>query len=138
MYLSMSSGSVTYLSLLINPSARIFSSEILFRRRGAFFGFVLLASSFKNLATILRIISSAETSVSAGLLSFFSLKLSLPSWREVLPPVASTPLSSVPHHGPHDERLVQHAAAHVRDANNVIVLLGRLPVTRTTAPPRSQ
>ena len=82
MYLSIHSGSVTYLSLLINPSARIVSSEILFRRRGAFFGFVLLDSSFKNLATSLRI-SSAETFLSVDLLSFFSLES---SWREVLPP----------------------------------------------------
>ena len=45
-------------------------------------GFVLLDSSFKNLATSLRI-SSAETFLSVDLLSFFSLES---SWREVLPP----------------------------------------------------
>ena len=38
----MSSWSVTYLSLLINRNARAVSSEILSRKRGVFFGFVLL------------------------------------------------------------------------------------------------
>jgi tetrahydromethanopterin S-methyltransferase subunit F len=54
----MSSWSVTYLSLLINRNARAVSSEILSRKRGVFFGFVLLllvvvGSSFENLATSL-------------------------------------------------------------------------------------
>ncbi len=38
----MSSWSVTYVSLLINRNARAVSSEVLSRKRGVFFGFVLL------------------------------------------------------------------------------------------------
>ena len=89
MYFAMSSLSVTYLSVRINDSARIVSSESLFKRRGTFFGFVLPDKSLKNLPTILRI-SSAEIFTPDGLFSFFSLEFSLefsmPSWRKVLPP----------------------------------------------------
>ncbi len=86
MYLSINSGSaagVTYLSLpTTNPSARTVSSEILCRRRGAFFGFVLVACSFKNWATSLRISSEFAGIYSPdGLLSFFSLE---PSFKVAL------------------------------------------------------
>ena len=83
------------MSLPINPNARIISSESRFRRRGAFLGFVLLDSYFKNLATSLRI-SSAEMSTPAGLLSFFSLEPSLLSWREVLHPRPDRPPYPMP------------------------------------------
>ena len=72
----------------MNINARVVSSDSStnqLHKKTRRLGLVLLGSSFKKLATSLRILS-AVIFFSAGLLSFFSFEPPLLSWREGFPP----------------------------------------------------